>query len=205
MKFRTAIIVLLALVCAPLVSTAQAPPPVFASASDADYHVTGFYNVNFGGGLFKDRETSTSGGGGGSLIFWGRGMASAEVDLSFNPKFFGTTEDLGSNSLMTFTVNGVFGPWLGSSRNIRPYAVIGGGMMRGNIANFANNKMSTSTTLGVIDLGGGVFYYVTPKFGIRGDIRYNIGLGAPTDPATGWGLLEDWTYMRGTIGVVFAF
>ena len=100
MKIRTAIILALALACAPLVSTAQMttpPPPVqAASASDADYLVTGYYNVNFGGGLFKDRETGTSGGGGGALVIWGRGLASAEVDFNFNPRFFGTTEDLGS-------------------------------------------------------------------------------------------------------------
>jgi len=205
MKIRTTILVLLALVCAPVISAAQTPAPVTASASNADYHVTGYLNLNFGGGLFQDREKGSSGGGGGSLIFWGRGIASAEVDFNVNPKFFGTTEDLGTNSLMTFTVNGVFGPWVGSKKNIRPYAVVGGGLLRGNIANFSTGKMSTSTSMGVIDIGGGIFYYFTPKFGLRGDFRYRLGVGAPTDPATGWGLIEDWNYMRGGLGVVFAF
>ena len=207
MKIRTAIIVVLTLASAPLVSTAQTPPPppVQASVSDADYLVTGYYNVNFGGGLFKDREKGTSGGGGGSLVFWGRGMASAEADFNFNPRFFGTTEDLGSNSLQTFTVNGVFGPWVGSKRNLRPYAIIGGGLMRSNISSFANAKWSTSQTMGVIDIGGGLFYFFTPKVGVRSDLRYRLGLGASTDASEGWGLREDWSYMRWTLGLTYAF
>ena len=207
MKIRTAIIVVLTLAFAPLVSTAQTPPPPVQAggASDADYLVTGYLNVNFGGGLFKDRETGTSGGGGGSLIFWGRGRTSAEVDFNFNPRFFGTTEDLGSNSLNTFTVNLVFGPWMGANRNLRPYFVLGGGLMRSSIANFASAKWSTSQTMGVIDIGGGLFYFFTPKVGVRGDLRYRLGVGASTDASDGWGLLEDWSYMRGTFGVTFAF
>jgi len=206
MKVRTALIILLALVSAPIAAMAQTTPaPVTASAADAAYVVTGYYNVNFGGGLFKDRSTGTSGGGGGSLIFWGREAFSTEVDVNYNPKFFGTTGDLGSNSLMTFTVNGLFGPWMGPNKNIRPYALLGGGMLRGSIASFADNNMSTSTTMGVFDIGGGVFYFFTPKFGSRFDIRYRVGLGASTDPATGWGLLEDWNYMRATFGLTYAF
>lgn len=206
MKIRTAILVVLALACAPLVSMAQtAPPPVTATAADNDYAVTAFGNINFSGGLFADREKGTSGGGGASLIFWGRGIASAEVDFNFNPGFFGTKEDLGSNGLNTFTVSGVFGPWLGPNRNIRPYGVVGGGLLRGKISNFSAAGMSTSTTLGVFDLGGGVFYYFTPKYGFRGDIRYRFGVGAETDPTTGWGLLEDWTYARASLGFVFGF
>jgi hypothetical protein len=203
MTIRTAIIVVLALACAPLMATAQTPPPppVQSSVSDADYLVTGYYNVNFGGGLFEGREKGTSGGGGGSLVFWGRGMASAEVDFNFNPSFFGTTEQLGSNSLQTYTVNALFGPWVGATQNLRPYALIGGGLMRSNISSFAN----PSQTMGVIDIGGGIFYLFTPKFGVRGDLRYRLGLGASNDATDSWGLIEDWTYMRGTFGVTFAF
>jgi len=210
MKIRTAIIVVLALACAPLVSVAQtAPPPqTYAGSSEGfDNSVTAYGNINFGGGMFADREKTTSGGIGVSVVFWGRGLFSAEVDFNHNPKFFGTTDDLGNNKLFTFTGNAIIGPWIavGNSQRIRPYAVIGGGMMSSSIDNFSAAKWSTTKTMGVFDIGGGVYYYFTPRFGVRADIRYRTGVGASTSAADGWGLIENWNFMRGSLGATFAF
>ena len=209
MKIRTAIIVLLTLACAPLVSVAQtAPPPqTYAGSGDTfDNSATVYGNMNFGS-MFADREKSSSGGFGASVVVWGRGLFSAEADFNYNGKFFGTTEDLGNNKMMTFTGNAIIGPWftVGSSQRVRPYAVVGVGMMSSSIDNFSAAKWSTTKTMGVFDIGGGVFYNFTPRFGVRGDIRYRMGLGASTNPADGWGLIENWNFMRGSLGVTFAF
>lgn len=210
MKIRTALIVLLALACAPLASVAQtAPPPqTYAGGGEGfDNSVTVYGNMNFGGDIFADREKSSSGGFGASVVFWGRGLFSAEADFNYNGKFFGTTEDLGNNKMMTFTGNAIIGPWIavGSTQRIRPYFVVGGGMMSSTIDNFSAANWETSKTMGVFDVGGGVYYYFTPRFGIRGDIRYRTGVGASTDPADGWGLIEGWNFMRGSLGATFAF
>lgn len=211
MKVRTAIVVLLALACAPLVSVAQTAPPPQTYAGGGgegfDNSATVYGNINFGGGMFADREKGSSGGFGASVVIWGRGLYSAEVDFNYNGKFFGTTEDLGSNKMLTFTGNGLIGPWftVGSSQRVRPYAAVGVGAMMSTIDNFSAAAWSTSKTMGVFDIGGGVFYNFTPRFGVRGDIRYRVGLGASTNPADGWGLIEDWTFMRGTLGATFAF
>lgn len=210
MRIRTALL-LLAAVCVPVAAFAQeAPPPsqytAPANTEGFDNYVSGYYNFNFGGNLFKDREESSTGGYGGALTFWGRGKFSAELDFNYNPQFFGPKNDAGDNNLMTFTFSGIIGPWInqGGSQRVRPYIVVGGGLMRSTIKEFATVGWKDTKNLGVVDFGGGVLYFFHPRVGVRGDIRYRWGVGANSDEK-GWGLIDNWTYWRGAIGIALAF
>lgn len=170
-----------------------------------DHYFFFYANTNTGGtGFFmEDRENST--GFGASYTFWGRGIFSAELDFNYNPKFFGAEADYATNNLMTFTANGIIGPWFHpGSMYIRPYAVIGGGLMRSTIDEFASVDWKTTQNRGVFDVGGGLVILFTRNFGIRGDARYRYGVGE-NDSDDGWGMIDAWKFLRISGGIALAF
>jgi hypothetical protein len=217
MPARTVVILLAILLVSPAAALAQSgalPPPQPAPSSTTnegfDNYVSIYYNLNFGGQLFKDLEDldahSGSQGFGFALTFWGRGKFSAEVDLNYNPKFYDSGADVGSNNAITLTMSAIIGPWInqGGSQRVRPYFVVGGGLMRSSFSDFADVGWKTTENIGVVDVGGGLIYFFHPRVGIRGDIRYRYGVGA-NDTAGGWGWVSDRNYWRGAFGASFAF
>ena len=204
MRFRILSVLLLALLFAPATVLAQ------YSASQAsegpDHYLAGYYNINFGGDLFKDRseDTQTSGFG-AAFTFWGRGKFSAEVDFNYNKNFFGSSGSAGDNNVLTLTFGGIAGPWVhaGAGR-VRPYVAFGGGLMRSTIKEFATVGWKDTKNLGLVEVGGGLLWLFNDSVGVRGDVRYRWGVGANSDE-DGWGLVDQWTYLRGTVGIAFAF
>jgi hypothetical protein len=55
-----------------------------------------------------------------------------------------------------------------------------------------------------VDLGGGIQYYFHPRVGVRGDLRYFMGVGSKDDE-DGWGYIEDWNFYRVSAGIAFTF
>jgi hypothetical protein len=91
---------------------------------------------------------------------------------------------------------------------IRPYILVGGGLARATISDFAKFFNSDTRNIGVVDAGGGVQIYPIHQFGIRADLRYFKGVGAnkSNDSITnGWGWLNTWNWWRVTVGAGFAF
>jgi hypothetical protein len=86
----------------------------------------------------------------------------------------------------------------------RPYAAFGGGLMRSSISEFATVGWATSKNLGIVDAGGGLLVFFHPRVGVRGDVRYRWGVGANND-SDGWGLIDNWTYLRASVGIALAF
>jgi hypothetical protein len=205
MRLRTVSVALLwALLAAPVTVLAQYSAT--QASNGPDNYLTGYYNFNFGGDIFKNRETDTTANGfGGALTFWGRGKFSAELDFNYNKNFFGTSENVGENNLLTFTLGGIIGPWAraGSGR-VRPYFAFGGGLMRSTLKDFATVGWTDTKNLGLIEAGGGLLWLFNDTVGIRADARYRWGVGANSDEA-GWGLIEKWTYVRATVGLALAF
>ncbi len=178
-----------------------------------------FIGFNVAGGL-ADAVSSLKDGAekprtyGASILFWGPGLLAGEFDLGYSPNFFENAEYQGerlvavgaSSNLMTLTLNFVLGPtfFIGENMRIRPYALLGGGLMRSKISEFAEHLSFKDTqNFGVVDLGGGVYFYPIKRIGVRGEIRRFVGVGA-NDSEKGYGIL-DWDFYRVSVGVAIAF
>ncbi len=177
-----------------------------------------YVGFNFGGGLFSDVNISGDLKTkprvyGASLLFWGPGVIAGELDLGYNPNFyrdfsFGDVRDVSNSNVLTLTANFVVGPtiYINDNMRLRPYGLVGGGLMRSTIEDFAKHlSFKDKQNTGVVDVAGGVYFYPIPRIGIRTDFRYFKGVGANKDKAQGWGYLENWNYYRVTIGAAIAF
>jgi len=176
-----------------------------------------FIGINGGGSLFGDLNitgdlSSKPLSYGASLLFWGPGLLAGELDFGYNPNFY---EDLdvvspgASTNMYTLTLNFVIGPtfFIGEKVRLRPYALVGGGLMRSQISDFILvNPLNVSDrqNQGVVDIAGGLYFYPIRRIGIRGDVRYFMGIGANSSE-DGWGSIEGWNYFRITIGAAIAF
>jgi hypothetical protein len=211
MKVRAAVLALLILaVFTPTVTAQTAPPPsqpVMTEPKEEgpDNYFVFYWNRNTGGTLVEDTDREESDGYGVAFTWWGRGIFSAEIDFNYTPEFFGSESEYSSNNLMTFTASGIIGPWIKTgSMRFRPYAIIGGGLMRSTIDEFANVDWKSSQNKGVVDAGGGLLWLFTRNVGVRVDARYRMGVGE-NDSDDGWGMLDKWNYLRFSAGLALAF
>jgi len=174
-----------------------------------------FIGFNTGGGLFGDLNVTGDLSAkprayGASLLFWGPGVLAGEADFGYSPKFFNGLDaaPLGSTSnLLTATLNFVVGPtfFIGQNMRVRPYGLIGGGLMRSTMSEFGQFlSFKDPRNLGVVDIAGGVYFYPIRRLGVRGDFRYFKGVGA-NESADGWGAIKGWDYYRISIGAAIAF
>jgi hypothetical protein len=175
----------------------------------------GFIGYNAGGSLLSAiQEAGTSGSKpramGASLLFWGPGVLAGELDFGYNPDFYENFTDVvpsgATSNLETITLNFVLGPtfFIGESMRVRPYVLVGGGLMRSKISEFVEHlSFGDTDNRGVIDFAGGLYFYPIKRIGIRGDVRMFRGVGA-NGSDKGYGL-SDWTFYRITIGVALAF
>jgi hypothetical protein len=115
--------------------------------------------------------------------------------------------------LLTVSASGILGPWLraGSGR-LRPYVAFGAGVLRSDVKAFTRAATDTypfvafvdsgqrdTRTLGIVDAGGGAMWLFTPRLGVRGDVRYRLGLTEPE------GMNSMWSYVRTTVGLTISF
>lgn len=179
-----------------------------AAPARADVLLIPFFGVNFGGDAgrdFSDSFDASQFSWGVSIAAMGAGVFGVEGDFGYSPDFYGKT-DVGGSSVMTAMGNLVLGiPFGGQSGfGIRPYGVVGMGLMRsaaefGGVGNESDNKFAW-------DFGGGVMMFFGTSVGIRGDIRYFrtfealdiLGIDLANPP----GKLD---FTRGSFGVVFRF
>ncbi|MFB3854783.1 MAG: hypothetical protein ACE148_13285 [Vicinamibacterales bacterium] len=194
---------------APAFDRSQAEQQSYDPDEYNDY-IALYYGVNFGGGLFDSSpfesfDTSNPKAMGVAVGFWGSGMLSGELDFCYSPEFFGPKDEVSDNNLMSVTASFVINPTVRfGSQKVRPYVLVGGGLMRTRIEDFKILGKDVKNQ-GVVDIGGGLQYYFHPRIGIRGDMRYFMGVGADDTDDDGWGLIDDWNYYRGTIGIAFTF
>jgi hypothetical protein len=225
---RLVLIAVLALVLVPATSVAQqtqtpqtqvqqAPPKTLEQIKEDTPQdaLIGFIGYNAGGSLLSAiQEAGTSGSKpkamGASLLFWGPGVLAGELDFGYNPDFYRTFTNVvasgATSNLETITLNFVLGPtfFVGESMRVRPYVLVGGGLMRSKISEFVEHLSFHDTdNRGVIDFAGGLYFYPIKRVGIRGDVRMFRGVGA-NGSDKGYGL-SDWTFYRISIGVALAF
>jgi len=106
--------------------------------------------------------------------------AGIEFEFGYTPDFFNEQDDfafIADSNLTTMMGTLLFG--LGSSP-VRPYGAAGFGIIRSrNEGLDLIDDITTNDT--AINVGGGVFIFLTDHLGLRGDFRYFRSLEDPSD------------------------
>jgi hypothetical protein len=213
MKYgRTAVVLTLATLLVPAAALAQYTSQ--APKEDPEYCVTGYYNFNSGGGLYQDLssttlEKSVSHGIGLSFMALASHLVSAELDFNyvFGPFGSSSSDVLGSNRIVTTTIDAVFGPSVkAGAGSVRPYVSAGGGYMRGSVGKRHYFGWSDNgKNLALLEAGGGVLCRFNDHLGARADVRYRWGFGSKEDDDTYGNYFKNWTYIKSTVGLTVSF
>jgi opacity protein-like surface antigen len=91
-----------------------------------------------------------------------------ETEFGYARDFFGSAPGL-SSSVLTVMGSAMLVPNLGP---IRPYGLIGLGIMRSHVDFTTASLLSVDNTDFGWDIGGGVFIFLGDHVGVRGDIRH---------------------------------
>jgi hypothetical protein len=171
-----------------------------APAAHADTMLSGHAGWAFSGDLEDSRTTF-----GGALTFMGGGAVGFEIEGAYTPDFFGDSDDfLGSNNVSTLMGNFLIGAPLGSSGSGRIYASVGGGLLKTQVESVDEFFEVDRTDWGVTAGLGGMGFF-TNNLGVRGDVRYFRSFG---DSEVGDEFdfdFGDFSYWRGTAGLVLKF
>jgi len=185
--------------------------------ASADWLFTPFLGWNWGGtanftdvGDFED-EFEQRVNFGASLGWMGAGVLGWEIDFGFSPNFFeNTTGDVdfafGDSNVTTLMGNLIIGAPVGGQAGpgIRPFGVVGVGLMRSRIDDPDDLFEVTANDFG-FNVGGGIVGFFSDNVGIRGDIRYFRSL-QDNEPDDEFDVaFADFRFWRGSVGVTFRF
>jgi opacity protein-like surface antigen len=178
------------------------------SVARADGLIVPFYGVNFGGDSGQSISSAfdaSRSSWGVSFGWMGAGVIGVEGDFGYSPDFFGKT-DIGGSSALTVTGNVLIGLPFGGQKGfgIRPYGLIGVGIVRSDIDDF-EDLVGFDDTDGVWDVGGGVMIFFSSHVGLRGEVRYFrtfsaidlLGIDALDS--------ENLDFARGSVGLILRF
>ena len=189
-----------------LLAAALTAMAVTASPARADTLIVPFWGVNFGGDSGKNLSNAFDAkryNFGVSFSFMGAGVFGVEGDFSYSPDFFGRT-DVGGSSVFTGTGNLILGIPFGGQQGfgIRPYALVGVGVMRAS-ADFTQVEENSLTW----DYGGGLALFFGTRVGVRFDFRYfrtfdDVELFGVQLVEDSPGKLD---FTRSSVGVLFRF
>jgi hypothetical protein len=146
---------------------------------------------------------------GGSVGLWTTGILGVEADFSYAPRFFETDNLAGvftSSYAMTLGGNVVVATPISVTReSLRPYLVGGIGWMRASIEEVQGGVLEeflgrARNSVGM-NIGGGAIGFISPRTGLRFELRHFRSLERDTNPLNGerQSLLSFW---RATVGVV---
>lgn len=179
-------------------------------AADADWLFAPFVGSAFGGSTaLPDLEQGASSAQlifGGSAGWWSAGILGLEGDFGYAPRFFERDNLAGvftGSNVVTLGGNVVVSAPISVTReSLRPYLVGGLGWMHASIDEnlFPQIFGRTRNAVG-INFGGGAIGFISPRTGIRFELRHFRSLERDTDLFTGESesLLSFW---RATVGVV---
>ena len=194
-------LLLLALVAAPATALAQKP--------QAQLLVIPFWGYKFRGhtNIVDPANPAHPGGAtkttfGGSIDLLSRGVTGLEADFEHTPHFFDTgLQSLTvQSSVTTLLGNVIFTlPLAITQESLRPYGVAGLGWM--HAANITQaHVLDTRSNLLALDIGGGAIGFLSPRAGVRFDIRHVKNLTNDKQAVT-FGNTR-LSYWRLTIGLV---
>ena len=142
---------------------------------------------------------------GASAAWLTRSVLGAEVDFGYAPRFFKSDTNLISGSnVMSLTGNLLLAVPLSVTReSLRPYVSAGMGMLHAGVNDQINSATIDRSLLGV-SIGGGAIGFLTPRAGVRFDLRTvrSIGTGQNTRTGLNEPQLGFW---RATVGVAIRY
>lgn len=168
------------------------------ATADAQVTLTPYAGATFG----ADAPT-TKPSVGASLTFMGR-VAGLEVDFGYTPDFFDEDSDvvlIGDSNVTTLMGNLVIAP---VNYRVRPYGVIGLGLLRSRVDGGDLFDDVTTNDFG-FNAGFGVTGMATEHVGVRGDVRYFRSLEDPEDDDDLDIEIGNFDFWRATGGIVFQF
>jgi hypothetical protein len=136
-------------------------------------------------------------------LSWGASIGSTngifgfEEDIAYAPDFFGKAAGVDSAMLTVMSNLMIIVP----AGPIRPYGIVGLGLIRPHVKFDALSLALDKNTLGY-DIGGGINIFLTHGVGLRGDVRRMRTLQDVTLGVFGNDTIEFW---RGSAGVTFRF
>ena len=167
------LLLLLALVATPATAHAQKP--------HAQLLVIPFWGYKFRGhtNIVDPANPAHPGGAtkttfGGSIDLLSRGLVGTEADFEHTPHFFDTgLQSLTVQSSVTTLVgNAIFTlPLAVTQESLRPYALAGLGWMHASNITQAH-VLDTKSNLLALDIGGGAIGFISPRAGVRFDLRH---------------------------------
>ena len=194
--------------CAIMAALALALSPASARA---DWLLT----PNIGAGFAMGDTSGNDAGGGEHLTYgvsigWmGEGIIGWEADLGYTPEFFeGDDDDIeafdGDSNVTTAMANVLVGIPIGGQTGggVRPYFAGGLGLLQMRVED-ADALFEIDNNDFGINIGGGVFGFMTDNVGFRGDLRYFRGFGEDSDNQQVDFDVSDFDFWRGTVGVTF--
>jgi len=140
-----------------------------------------------------------------SALLLGNGLIGLEGDFEHTAHFFerGTGRLISQSNVTTLTGNVVFAvPRQITQDSLRPYVVGGVGLLHAHIQTQANIFNTNSNLLG-LDVGGGVIGLVSPRAGVRFEVRHFKNL-SKDDKAVTFGSTR-LSYWRLTAGLVLRY
>lgn len=173
--------------------------------ANADGFVSPYIGVPFGGATdFGDPDNNINFGA--SAGWMGAGIIGVEVDLSYNPNFFGDGADFGDSNVTTLMGNVIIGaPLGGEAGSWRPYASGGVGLMKTRLDDFGDLFEDVDNNDFGMNIGAGVMGFFNDRVGLRGDIRYFRNL-TDNEPDNEFDIaVGDFDFWRATVGVAFRF
>jgi opacity protein-like surface antigen len=172
-----------------------------APAVHADTMISGHAGKVFGGDLDDSRTTY-----GGALTFMGDGAFGFEIEGGYTPDFFGEPDlVLGNNNVSTLMGSILLGSSFGQTgRGGRVYASVGGGLLKSSAKSVDDFFDVDRNDFGVTG-GVGAMGFFTDNLGVRGDVRYFRNIGDP-EPDNEFDIdFGNFSFWRGTAGLVLKF
>jgi hypothetical protein len=181
----------------------------WSTAARADYIITPFV-----GKTFAAETTFQTAEGvqtqkwliGVSAAWLNAGVLGAEIDFGYAPRFFESGQLLTSSgsNVTSFTGNVIVAVPLSVSReSLRPYLTAGMGILHAGADDLVS-AASVDRNLLAVSVGGGAIGFVTPRAGIRFDLRRVRSVSSSVDTTTGTDAprLGFW---RATVGVALRY
>ncbi len=171
------------------------------SAARADVYLTPFVGTTFGGDASQKFSWGTS------LSFVNDTPIGFDLDFGLTPDFFGGNSNFGltgDNNVTSLTADVTIGAPMGYNHSIRPYAVVGVGLLRTFVDSPNVFDNVTKNDWGY-NVGGGLVGFFSDHVGLKGDVRYYRRIKSDADNGflgLGNGQLDFW---RGTIGLALRF
>lgn len=180
------------------------------SSAAADWLLTPFIGSSFAPEttflIFEDGagRTLTLGG---SVTLLSDGILGLEADVGHTPGFFEGNDPLGlvlTSRVTTLTGSVILAVPLSITReSLRPYFVAGAGLMQARSKHAAGLFPVDRNLLG-LNIGAGAIGMVSPRTGLRFDVRYLKAASGADGPFARAGLSR-LSFWRGTAGVVLRY